>query len=769
VTKSGSEKTPGSERTPGSEKTRGPEKKEPPRRSQNESARRPRRSLPWLLFLLALLPRLVFWAEWNRAGLLSLPVVDANTFDKEARGLLNGSWPGPEPFWQAPLYSVFLGGIYRIAGPHWPAARLANALLGAGICVLTWRLSRRWLGPTGSLVAFGICALYGPLIYFEGQLLREILSTFLLLAWLLALRRAMASRRLLWWGLTGALLGVNSICRENSIILAPLALLWAWCGRSAGEASGDGPADGQARRGRIGARRIAAAWFALGLVLSLAPTTFFNWSREHNFIPISSSGGVNFWLGNNAHSRETVAIRPGRFWDDLVDRPRREAGAANALERSSFFYRAAFEWIGSHPLAFAGNFASKTAGLVTAHEIKRNQGIYESRRGSWLLRALLWKAGPFGFPFGILGPLALLGIVLTIRRRKTEPPDGLRLAACAGLYAFGIVLFFPTGRYRVPLVPLGAIFAAYGLRACGQLWSERRAATSRKPRAAGAAPPARAEVRWVAATLLGALVLVDGGWVRETEDPADAHFLRATALAEAGRNEEAIAELRQATQANPKHGEAWTTLAALYGMSGRREESMRAARAAIAIDSTDAQAWTNLGTTQLDAGDLVAAETNLRRALAVQPDLADAWLNLGSIAAARGQNREAEDDYRHALRIDPELQNARRNLAGELARSGRFDEGRALLEEGIRRAPEGGMLWLSLGNLEGRAGRLDACRAALGRAVRLMPENPDAWNNYGLALAQLGRRDEALRAFDRALQIAPGHAQALANRKRLTG
>jgi len=123
--------------------------------------------------MIALLPRVVFWAEWNDAGLLSLPVVDANTIDQEARGLLNGTWPIDKPFWQAPLYTYFVAGIYWITGVSWSITRLIQAFLGSGTCLLVWFLARRFLPSRWAWLSFGICAFYGPLLYFEGQLLRD--------------------------------------------------------------------------------------------------------------------------------------------------------------------------------------------------------------------------------------------------------------------------------------------------------------------------------------------------------------------------------------------------------------------------------------------------------------------------------------------------------------------------------------------------------------------------------------------------------------------
>ena len=63
--------------------------------------------------------------------------------------------------------------------------------------------------------------------------------------------------------------------------------------------------------------------------------------------------------------------------------------------------------------------------LVRGEEIKRNQDVYFARTYSWLLGVLLWKICHFAFPFGLLGPLAAVGLVLAWRHR---PPSGFAAA-----------------------------------------------------------------------------------------------------------------------------------------------------------------------------------------------------------------------------------------------------------------------------------------------------------------------------------------------------
>jgi len=63
------------------------------------------------------------------------------------------------------------------------------------------------------------------------------------------------------------------------------------------------------------------------------------------------------------------------------------------------------------------------------------------------------------FSFALLMPLSLLGMVVSWRKSR----EALVLQLLAGVYAFSVVLFYVTSRYRLPIVVFLLPFAAYAL------------------------------------------------------------------------------------------------------------------------------------------------------------------------------------------------------------------------------------------------------------------------------------------------------------------
>lgn len=344
------------------------------------------------IVLLALLLRVAFWFEWHHTE-AALPVIDALEYETDALALLRGQ-SAPSVYWHAPLYPWFIAAVYRL-GP-WDPARVMLVQVGLGLATvaLTGLLARRLLPGRWWVLPPLVVALYGPLVYFEGQLLRPTLFTTLLTLWLWSFSRMPRASRV-GWLVTGALLGLCAVCRESALVLAPVAAAFAF-----------------------GSDRSVSrpALLLLGVALAVLPVTLRNVRVGGEWVLLSSSGGINFAIGNASDSERLEHVRPGRDWDALVSRARREGGASTPGERSRFYYREGLDYWRSDPLGALRNTWRKTTGAFAAEEIPRNQDLYEGREVSRVLRALVWRTGWFAFPFGLIAPLALFALPRALAR-----------------------------------------------------------------------------------------------------------------------------------------------------------------------------------------------------------------------------------------------------------------------------------------------------------------------------------------------------------------
>lgn len=574
-----------------------------------------RRHSLWLVCGLALALRVAYLGEISQSPLFRHPVVDAETYTQQASALAAGNWlgRGEGPFWQPPLYPYFLGVIKALfPETFWYAARLAQGILGALSCGLVVWLGRRLFSPGIGVAAGLAAAVYGPLIFYDAELLPATLATTLnLLALALLVRGGNG-----WhWLLSGAVLGLASLAIAQSLVVAALAAAWlGWRGW---------------QEGRVTALR-RAGLLAAGVVLVLAPVSLRNYVVGGDTVLISYNGGVNFYLGNNPDYERTVNVRPGWEWDDLVAMPF-AAGVSRPSEKAAFFYQQAWAYISSQPLDYLGLLLHKARTFWQGDELGRNQDVYYWRHYSVLLSGLLWKYG-LAFPFGLVGPLALLGMGLAWRRGQPQLPL-LYVAAHLAV----VVAFFVADRYRLPLVPVLLLFAAEG---AWWLWQSRRLPQG----------------RW---GLAGVALLL--GWCNWGLPPmqmagdAAIHYNLGKAYAEERRVPEAV--------------EAYTR--------------------AVRLDSTYWQAWVNLGSMTAVAGRMEEAAGIFERVTRARPGQLEVWMNLAHARRALQQGPAARAAYDAALRLpSPHRPQIYLELMGFHLQAGEFAQATEVMAQAQRDYPQ---------------------------------------------------------------------------------
>lgn len=514
------------------------------------------------LFLAALLARLAVLLPLHTHPLFGLPIVDAASYVDQARALAAGAPVTEALFWQPIFYPLWLSLVFRAFGPSLLAARILQALPGATACVLVYLFARRAGGRRAAIAAGLILAFYGPVIALETDLLSEGWAVFWAAFLLWGFTRAPSDPRPLSMALLGAGGGLAILTRPTFLPFVAGAALWlilTVARRNGGKAGMD-----------------KACTLALGLLLILLPAAAFCRQHTGRFTILPSSSGLNLYLGNNPRWVETVSIRPGVEWMELIREPQRE-GRANIWDQSDYFRGKVRKY--ARTGAFASGLLRKTARLFCSREIPRNHDLYSLREAAPVLKPLLWKAGGFGFPFGLLLPLALLG--LATRGRQLVPAWLFLL-----LYPPAVIAVFVSDRYRAPAIPALAVAAAFGL---AWLWDQR----GHRRRLGGAI-----------AALAAAAILISLPRAYPEERlsfGAERNWAAGQRLAEEGRPAEAESRLRRATELDPGMVDAWNSLGVLLERQGRRAEAIDAYRRALALDPGNAGLRFNLEAARLPA------------------------------------------------------------------------------------------------------------------------------------------------------------------------
>jgi len=543
----------------------------------------------WLfgLFTVALVTRIIFLMEMVDNPFFHYPIVDAYNYHKIASNFVMGNELYPGPFFQPPLYPLFLGIIYSMFGISITWARLAQSILGIINVFLTYRLALTLFNRRMGLAAGFCMAVYGTMIFFESELLSPVLIVFLNLLFVYVLDGFLKRPSVIRALVCGVILGMSAITMVVVLPFAAVVVIYsAWKFR---------------RDGKITDWKypvVRGLVFAAGILIVITPVTVRNY-LQGDTVFVSYNGGINFYLGTGADYEQKVAIRPGEEWIKLVGEPDRE-GYLRPKQRSDFFYKKGLEIIRDDPLSYIRLLGYKFFLFSNGNEIMRNQAIYPYRGYSKLMSVLVWKKF-IAFPYGVLFPLALLGMSLVaIKRGKRSYPMVLFILS----HLLVILLFFVSARYRMNIIPFLIIMAVYGAGCTYRMFLEK------KWKAAGIC---------TVALLLAAVFCNWNVGRMPVEFNADAYCSLGRFQMLDGKRD-AKKWLQKAIALKPDYPLAQISLGVVLDLEGKHKEAMMLFDKVLEKDPLDLHANINKGYALYSLGDHDRARQYFNKVLELYPD-----------------------------------------------------------------------------------------------------------------------------------------------------
>jgi tetratricopeptide (TPR) repeat protein len=686
-----------------------------------------------LVLGLALVLRVIFLSESLLCNpTFFAPIIDAYTYNKLALAEVLGGGMGPESVWQPLFYPYFLSICYYAFGYGFLSVRIIQIALSLLTCALTYIIGRNLFGRNAGLLAAALIAVSGPLIFYEGELLPTTWEVFWFLGSLFLFQEwgpPRGGRALVRFGVLGFVCGMGVMLRP---VIVPfyLAALVTCIVRNSRESWGQAA-------GLAGATLCGAA-------LVFAPVLVRNHSLTERWILLPLSGGLNFYIGNNPEADKTVAIRPGDQWYQLTVSPRRE-GIFLSPEGPGYFYRKAFEYIRDNPTAFLKGLGKKAELLFSAREIPRNIDIYLFRDYSAVLKLLVWRAGGFGFPMGIIIPLALFGVAVNLRRFQRLAYLYLFVIA----YSVSIVLFFVSTRYRLPLLPALCLFAASGVGYVYEKW--------KRVERAGLFP---------SLALLAVLFAFCNRALKIPEDSvnfeSELYMALGTVHLERGEGAEGERYLEKSVEIAPGNADAHNLLGLLKFQEGELDRAGEELGKAIELQPTHVGALKNLGRLYQRTQKWDRARECYLKAVALDPGSDEIHFDLAGLYEETGDVQAAALEYWRALELRPDGIAIRRKLSMLLGRMGRWETARELIAEAVRHEPEDAGLRCDLGVIYAGMGKPASALAEFERALRARPGFPLALLNMGIVYARMGDRVKAEEQYRKLKPIDPSMADQLA-------
>lgn len=610
---------------------------------------------PLILFVLALVLKLVYVVHSADALYVRVPIMDARYYDRMAQDIASGHLLREEAFYMGPLYPYFLALVYRVFGHDFMVVRALQVAGGAATVAITFVLGRRVFRPSAAFAGALILILYGAMTFYESELLMEWMGTLLNCGALLLLHanRPASTPR---YAAAGALLGLSALARASILVFAAYGVVWILWRES------------RARR------LVRASAFALSLVIVTLPATIHNYLVSGAFVPVTSNAGVNFYIGNGRNSTGMfVPLTNVDVIDDATTREfvegqtGREMGPA---EVSGYWFARAFDDIRASPARALGLVARKTALFFNGYEIPQIES-FDVQKSQLVWLRILFVPLSFVMVFG------LVGMLLTLRGWSRY---GL-LTGFVLTYAASIIVFFVAGRYRSQAAPVLCLFAGHALVTMpSRLRSFRSAAAFAvaivaliivtNPRIFEIDPRMvefREQVRLARRlselhSYEPALRAIDRAIAIFPKEP-EGYLQRAIVNKEGGNDFKSIEDYNRALQVDANQPAVHYDLAQALRRVNLREEAIREYRLATDRDPRMAQAYNNMGVTYRELHQYDAAIVSFRKAISVAPRYRRAYNNLGASYAETGHLDEAIATFTETTRKFPDYPNGYKNLA----------------------------------------------------------------------------------------------------------
>ena len=407
-------------------------------------------------------------------------------------------------------------------------------------------------------------------------------------------------------------------------------------------------------------------------------------------------------------------------------------------------------WIGGRPRAcwacalgtagalalwYVGGVATSAGGspdlLVRGGEHLPALDMYHARGDSAVLAVLLWKWG-LAFPFGLVMPLALLGVGFALAGRERDTLLALLFVATG---AVGTALYGAHAETRMVLVPVLLLFAVGGVGQLARLsWARRGGAVA-------------------GLVLIGTLVNASTPAMDRAAQASQQRYL-GHAYAELGMIATAIAAYEQAVAAGSPDKDVYWALAVLYDASGKPERALGVSRAFVERWPADERGQRALGDRYMAVGRPQEARTIYQQLVAGSGQQALLG-RLGDAQLTSGALDEAVESYQRLLTASPESSRVRYQLARAYAAGGRVADAERAYRQLLDSPVYGVRARVEAAALLRHNGQPAAAEPLLSQALALAPDHPEVLLLLGEVLLELKRPDEALPHWLRLAELEP--------------
>ncbi|MDM8542401.1 glycosyltransferase family 39 protein [Desulfococcaceae bacterium HSG9] len=340
----------------------------------------------------------------------------------------------------SPIYSYILAALFKLFGIDFYVVRFIQILLGSLNCCLIAFLARHFFGITPSFIAGLIASFFGPLIFYDAEII--VLSwvvCFCLIALIILVTSKIENQGKIF--IAGIFIGFAIMGRPN-LILFPILMIFYFIFHNT--------CSNLSKR----VKTYSLLW--MGILVIMSPFIIRNYAVSGEIIFLNPSGGHNFYLAHHPDAtpyfseqyryKGAIYLKYKEIAESEMQRP------LSSKETSAFWYKRGLSFIFANPLMELKFIWEKAKFFFNDLEMPTYFNYYFSKNYSFIL-----KYGVISF--GFILPLSVLGFISTIHRHKELLPLYLFFLTTF----FSVLIIFVISRLRIPAIPVLIIFAGYGI------------------------------------------------------------------------------------------------------------------------------------------------------------------------------------------------------------------------------------------------------------------------------------------------------------------
>ncbi len=344
-------------------------------------------------------------------------------------------------------YPAFLAALFLVTGPSIFIAKIANIVLSVMCVGLTYYIAERIFNKAVALVAALLLGIMPGMIVYSSLASSDLLfMTMTTLCFAILVKTWVADgqtgsnngSKLEAFGL-GLASGAMSLVRATGLTLFPLWVIGYLIG---------------ARNFSVRRRVTWLGLALLGSVVILSPWTIRNYLEFHEFIPVSTNGGANFWIGNNPN-----AFGGYYFPNNASENPLYSLiGTETVIDKMG--YSLGFQFIRENPLRTMQLIPAKLFYLVNSNDFglhwNRLSAIASDQPGTGNRPTAITN---LFYIILVLFSLIGLGKLVFEPNRKFIHWLGVFFVV---YWVITCLPFFGQDRFMMPAWPFLATYAAYG-------------------------------------------------------------------------------------------------------------------------------------------------------------------------------------------------------------------------------------------------------------------------------------------------------------------